>query len=223
MNSYLAALRDLRVILLSFRGAIATTTVAILPLWLCSPALAHHPFGGNTPTNGIEGFLSGLGHPVIGLDHLAFVTAAGLLAAAMGQSLLIPAIFVAGSVVGTGLHLMGLDLPAPELVIAASVLVVGILLAMKNPLGRWIVVGIAAASGLFHGYAYGEAVVGARMDALVFYLAGFSVIQMAIATLTYGVAKQFNSENEAQALYFRFAGFTLAGIGGAFLSGVLLG
>ena len=45
------------------------------------PVLAHHPNGGETPSNFIQGFLSGLGHPVIGIDHLVFVVAIGLLAA----------------------------------------------------------------------------------------------------------------------------------------------
>ena len=39
------------------------------------PALAHHALGGRIPSNFFEGFLSGLAHPVIGLDHLAFVVA----------------------------------------------------------------------------------------------------------------------------------------------------
>ncbi|MEM9273909.1 MAG: HupE/UreJ family protein [Cyanobacteria bacterium P01_F01_bin.143] len=45
-----------------------------------NPAQAHHPLGGGTPANFIEGLLSGFGHPIIGLDYFAFVIAFGLIA-----------------------------------------------------------------------------------------------------------------------------------------------
>ena len=38
-------------------------------------AIAHHPMGGNTPSTLWEGLLSGVGHPIIGFDHLAFIVA----------------------------------------------------------------------------------------------------------------------------------------------------
>lgn len=193
-------------------------------LWLAAmPALAHHPSGGEAPLNAVQGFLSGLGHPVIGIDHLAFVIAAGLLAAVVGRGLMIPLGFVVASMVGTGIHLMAVDLPAPEFVISASVLLFGGLLAMKNQPNTLIVTGLAALAGLFHGYAYGEAVVGAGMDAVVAYLIGFAAIQGAIAIGVHQLATRLVGSSEAGALNLRFAGFTLAGVGAAFLSGVFLG
>ena len=39
------------------------------------PAEAHHVMGGRMPSTFMEGLLSGLGHPVVGLDHLAFIVA----------------------------------------------------------------------------------------------------------------------------------------------------
>lgn len=187
------------------------------------PALAHHPFGGDTPANAFQGFLSGLGHPVIGLDHLAFVIAAGLLAAVIGRGLSIPVSFVLASIAGTGLHLMGLNLPAPEVIISASVLVFGGLLAMREPPKTGVVVALSALAGIFHGYAYGEAVVGAEMGSVMAYLLGFASIQMAIALGACWLAKRFGTAEQAPSLSLRFAGFTLAGVGAAFLSGVVLG
>ena len=49
---------------------------------LTEPAFAHHLMGGRTPATFGEGILSGLGHPIIGLDHFAAVVAVGCLAAA---------------------------------------------------------------------------------------------------------------------------------------------
>lgn len=200
-------------------GVIVTAGLLVASM----PALAHHPSGGDMPTNAIQGLLSGMGHPVIGLDHLAFVIAAGLLAAAVGQGLMIPLGFVMASIAGTGIHLMAIDLPAPELIISASVLLFGGLLAMKQPPSQMILVGLAAVAGLFHGYAYGEAVVGARLDTIAAYLIGFAAIQSAIAVSAYWAAKRLAGASERGALNLRFAGFTLAGIGAAFLSGVVLG
>jgi urease accessory protein len=200
-------------------GIVATVGL----LFAASPALAHHPFGGNTPTNAFEGFLSGLGHPVIGPDHLAFVIAAGLLAAVMGGGLSIPVGFVLASLLGTVVHLVGVNLPAPEFFIAASVLLFGGLLAMRQQPQTPIVVGLAALAGLFHGYAYGEAVIGADMAPIMAYLLGFAAIQMAIALGSYWVARRFGASEQSSAINLRFAGFTLAGVGAAFLSGVVLG
>ena len=47
-----------------------------------TPAFAHHVMGGRTPATFAEGILSGLGHPIIGVDHFAAVVAVGCLAAA---------------------------------------------------------------------------------------------------------------------------------------------
>lgn len=193
-------------------------------LWLtASPALAHHPFGGETPSNAIQGFLSGLGHPVVGPDHLAFVIASGLLAAVIGHGLRIPLGFVLASLAGTGIHLMGMDLPAPELWISFSVLLFGVLLALKAKPNVLIVVALAALAGVFHGYAYGEAIVGAEMTPLMAYLLGFAGIQMAIATASFGFAEWLKAQSETAAMTLRFAGFTIAGVGAAFLSGVIMG
>lgn len=193
------------------------------PLLLGAPALAHHPFGGETPANAIAGFLSGLGHPVIGLDHLAFVITVGLLAAIFSRGLLIPIAFVMTSLLGTIVHLLNVNLPAPEFFISASVLGFGSLLAIKNSLPSGIMIALAALAGLFHGYAYGEAVVGAGMPSLLAYLIGFSTIQMVIAIGAYLSAKQLGANQDVKPLNLRFAGFALAGIGAALLSATVLG
>jgi len=203
--------------------SVALLAAVGLSLLLASPALAHHPSGGETPETVIQGFLSGLGHPVVGLDHLAFVIAAGLMAATVGMGLSIPVSFVLASIAGTGLHLAGINLPAAELFISGSVLLFGVLLALRNQPNALLVVALAAIAGLFHGYAYGEAVIGARMTPIMAYLLGFASIQMAIAAISCWVGKNFGTKLRDASLALRFAGFTLAGVGGAFLSGVILG
>jgi urease accessory protein len=189
------------------------------------PAAAHHPTGGRVPATALQGFLSGLGHPVIGVDHLVFVIAVGLLSALKPRGIWIPVAFVLAAIAGTGLHLAGLDLPGTELWISASVLAFGLLLAIPNTVHPGFIVGLGAIAGLFHGYAYGEAIIGADMPALVAYLAGFTVIQLAIALAANRLAQRLLAAltDAPPSLNLRFAGFAICGAGAAFLSTVLLG
>jgi urease accessory protein len=53
--------------------------------------------GGKMPSTFGEGLLSGLGHPVIGPDHLAFLVAVGIAVGVGGLSLALPIVFVAAS------------------------------------------------------------------------------------------------------------------------------
>ena len=59
------------------------------------PAAAHHVMGGRTPATFTQGLLSGLGHPIIGVDHLAFVVAVGIAVGVARLSLALPAVFIA--------------------------------------------------------------------------------------------------------------------------------
>jgi hypothetical protein len=67
-----------------------TAFSALLVLSATAGASAHHPMGGTTPQTLWHGLLSGFGHPVIGLDHLAFVVAMGLLATPLARGALMP-------------------------------------------------------------------------------------------------------------------------------------
>jgi urease accessory protein len=151
-------------------------------LVVAGPAAAHHPMGGVTPSTPFEGLLSGLGHPVIGLDHLAFLVVAALLAALLQGPgrYLVPLAFVGATAAGTLAQVSGMGLPAVELLVAASVLIGGALVLGRARLGAPVLAGLLAFAGLFHGYAYGESIVGAESAPLMAYLAGFSLIQYAL-------------------------------------------
>ena len=45
---------------------------------IAAPSLAHHPMGGGAPQSLLHEYLSGVGHPIIGLEHLAFIFLVGL-------------------------------------------------------------------------------------------------------------------------------------------------
>lgn len=156
-----------------------------LSLLAPAPAFAHHAMGGVAPRTLTDGLLSGLAHPVIGLDHLAFLVGAGLLAAMlpMGGALAAVAVFVVAGMAGTLLHLAGIGLGPVEAVVALSCIVAGLALlraeagALKPGL---IGLGFALA-GLFHGHAFAESVVGSEMTPIAGYLAGLAVVQFAVA------------------------------------------
>ena len=204
---------------------ISGITLSVALLLHSSPALAHHPNGGKLPSNFVEGLLSGFGHPIIGIDHFVFVIAVGLLAALSKRAgMLIPVAFVAATAIGTAIHLQSVDLPVAELIISASVLVMGIFLARKEQTSLAILIVISAIAGIFHGYAYGESIVGAEITALGAYLLGFCAIQLAISWTAYFLGKKILSKASIpNDLPLRFAGFTICGIGFSFLSSAILG
>ncbi len=196
-------------------AAVATATLAPVA------ALAHHPTGGETPATFVNGFLSGIGHPVIGIDHLAFVVAAGAVAALAGQKLWLPLVFVAASMIGVLIHVQAVDLPVVEIVIALSVLAAGALLASGREVavGGWA--GLFALAGLFHGHAYGEAVYGAGAMPVVAYLLGLALVQSAIAI---GVMLLLRHRAAvASAVEPRLAGAFAVGVGLSALAGNIFG
>ncbi|MGL4378543.1 MAG: HupE/UreJ family protein [Microcoleaceae cyanobacterium] len=191
-----------------------------LDLLLTKPAEAHHAMGGKIPNNFFEGFLSGLAHPIIGLDHFAFIVAMGLLAIGHRWALLIPASFVMSAMTGTLLHVMRVDLPFSEVTIALSVIIVGVMLARKNNLSTIILAIGAGFAGLFHGYAYGESIIGAQITPLFAYLGGFTVIQFLVAILAFvaGDFVQQKWENPNASKVLQFSGVAISLIGGLFLT-----
>lgn len=205
-------------------GSVFSVVFSVSWLFAISPALAHHPNGGEVPHNFITGFMSGLGHPVIGIDHLVFVIAIGLLAVLnQKRGMIIPTAFVIATAIGTGIHLQSVNLPVPELIISASVLIVGIFLARKKRANLALLITIVAIAGIFHGYAYGESIVGAETNALVAYIVGFCTIQLGISAIACYLGNWAIDRLHKYSLLLRFAGFTICGIGVAFLSNTVLG
>lgn len=197
--------------------------VAALALWsLATPAFAHHAMGGKLPNNLLEGFLSGLAHPLIGPDHFAFIVAVGLLAATCKRGMVIPLMFVLTAMAGTGLHLAKLNVPGIELFVSGSILLFGILLAQGKNWNTLAIAGLSALAGLFHGYAYGESIFGAESTPLEAYLAGFTVIQLIVSLSAWWVGKSFVQRRQGEDLVtlhpFRSAGLVITGIGLAFFA-----
>lgn len=180
--------------------------------------------GGATPSTLGEGLLSGLGHPIIGIDHLAFVVAVGLAAAFTPRSWLSPLAFVGATLLGCLLLLGGVVLPIVEFVISASVVLVGAAILSGRAIQAWVYAVLFAIAGLFHGFAYGEAIIGAETGTVLAYLVGFAAVQYAIAlAVAYGVralVREAGPAGARQGLWNavgpRLAGAVVAGVGLAF-------
>lgn len=201
--------------------------IIILETLISAPALAHHPLDGRLPANFFEGIMSGFGHPMIGIDHLAFVIASGLMALGIAGGIMIPIAFVIATAMGAVIHLASIDLPFPEIFIAASVVLFGVLLILRGKKRQdrnytFVISSLAALAGLFHGFAYGEGIFGAEPTPLVAYLIGFTTIQLAISLGAYLFATKLSKTISVKYLT-RLAGCAIAAIGTIFLSSAITG
>ncbi len=181
-----------------------------------APAFAHHVMGGRTPASFTEGLVSGLGHPVIGLDHFAAVVAVGCLAAAHRVASALAIGFVLAMMAGVALHLHGTTVPGAEILVALSVIVLGMFMLQ----GREVAAGVAfvmfAVVGFIHGYALGESIYGAEPTPLYAYLLGLAVIQSAIALVAVQITRAM-ARRPAVISPLRLVGAGIAGIGLAVL------
>lgn len=192
------------------------TGLAPLAALFATPALAHHPLAGAPMETFTHGVLSGIGHPLLGFDHMFFVIAVGLAAAMIGRLSTAPLAYMGAMIIGVFVAYGGIVLPAAELVIAASLIVLGGLVASGKLPGAPVVLGLFAAAGLFHGAAFGGSIAGQEAGiggaVIVGYLLGLFVVQYAVAWLA-GALLAKGSE----AIRPRLAGAVVAGVGATFL------
>ena len=135
------------------RAALAAAILLVaLPAWA-------HEGGGQA-----AGFLSGMLHPVSGLDHVLAMVAVGLWGAQLGAPAiwLLPVAFPLVMAFGGFLGLMGVPVPGVEIGIALSAVLLGVMVATQSrpPLG--VAIALVGFFAVFHGHAHGtELPVGA--------------------------------------------------------------
>lgn len=158
------------------------TAVILVAGMLSTPALAHP---GHLH---MSGFMGGLLHPITGLDHLAAMLLVGLWAGTVfRQQLIVPPLaFIAFMLWGFAYGAMGGVLPLTEMLILASVIVLGamVLFEVKPPLV--IASALIALFAFAHGHAH-----GAEMPAdahVLSFGAGFALMTAALHTAGVGLA-----------------------------------
>jgi urease accessory protein len=182
-------------------------------------ASAHYLMGAKTPSTFAEGLLSGVGHPIIGPDYLAFLLALGIAVGVFRLSLVNPFLFVAAMICGVAMHVAGLHLPAADPIVPISVLIAGLMLIIEEriPPAWWMAVFVAA--GLFHGYTYGDSIYGADAVPLIAYVIGLVAVQV---MMTLGVAFATRGLWKLWSMAPRLAGAAFCGVGFAALVAQLI-
>lgn len=179
------------------------------------PAVAHHVMDNQLPVTFMQGLLSGLGHPVIGMDHLAAIVAVGALASLHRRGALLAVGFVLVVLAGAALQAASVSLPHGEALVALTVMALGALLVFgRTPMAA--VVAVAVVAGLVHGYMLGESITGAERTPLAAYFIGLAVIQSAVALGAMLAAKALTRQVGSQSL--RLAGTAVLLVGAIFLS-----
>lgn len=173
--------------------------------------VAMQPLGAHTTGGALGGLGSGLGHPFIGGDHLLAMLAVGIWAYQLGGSAMwkIPLVFVLTLLVGANVGLAGISLPYVEPMIAASVMVFGLLLVIKSRLMPGLAGLLVALFALFHGYAHGIEMPMAASP--LAYITGFGLATIGLHAL--GVMLGYVIQLTAQTTLLRISGFGLAGAG----------
>jgi urease accessory protein len=175
--------------------------------------------GGKIPSTFAEGIASGLGHPIIGPDHLAFLVALGIAVGVGGLSFATPVLFLVAMACGVAAHVAAFTIPAAEIIVALSVVVAGILLALDRrvPAGGWAA--IFSIAGFFHGYAYGESIYGAETTPLAAYLMGLVAVQ---TVLVVAIAFATRAAWKVSAIGPRLVGAAICGVGFTVLVGQII-
>ena len=185
---------------------------AILLLAASMPAYAHVGIGTSSS------FTIGFMHPLSGLDHLAVMIAVGLWAALKGGKAVLawPAAFVGVMLVGRALGMLHMPLPFVEPGILASVVALGLLVALAVDLPVSAGVAVIGLFALFHGHAHGTEV--PENAGGLEYMAGFAVATAALhATgIVAGVGLGIRFRGLARA-----AGAACAAVGVGLVFGVL--
>lgn len=192
-----------------------TLSLGVLTL-AAEPAFAHHVMGGKLPATFGAGLLSGLGHPIIGLDHFAAVVAVGCLAAIHRAGTALAAGFVLAMMAGVVFHVRGVTVPGAEILVALTVIGLGVQMLRRAAMPAGLALTLFAVTGLTHGYVMGESIFGAEPTPFYAYLAGLAIIQTAVA-LAAMYATRLLAPRAAEPALVRLVGAGIAGIGLAVL------
>ena len=163
----------------------------------------------------------GLAHPLTGVDHILAMLAIGLWAAQLGGRAiwLIPTAFVSLMALGGVLGFNGVPIPFVESGIAASVLVLGLMIATAVKLPLKAGVPLVALFALFHGHAHGTEL-SAGMSAAA-YGAGFVFSTAALHLAGIGLGLLTRRLSSAQLV--RWSGAAISVCGLLLLVGILKG
>lgn len=170
-----------------------------------------------------SGFVSGLLHPVFGIDHFLAMLSVGIVSAQLGSKAIwrVPAAFVLMMIGGATLGLLKYEIPHLEYGIAFSVVLLSLAIVLID--GSRFAYPIMACVGFFgflHGYAHGLEMPKAADP--VFYGGGFVISTVAIHLAGLGIGHYLTAQNRFNPL-LRHAGSMMMGMGVMILLNLLMG
>jgi len=176
-------------------------------------AMAH------TGVGTLGGLVSGMKHPVSGLDHIVAMVAVGLWGAFLGPPAmwLLPVVFPVVMAFGGALGVLGVPVPAVETGIALSGVMLGLMVALAARPPLWVAAVIVGFFAIFHGHAHGAELPTAA-NALT-YSVGFVVVTGVLHLSGIGVGLLVRWPWGKVTV--RTAGVAIACIGFGFLVGLL--
>ena len=155
-----------------------------------SLVFAHHPLNGGLMESFSDGLLSGIGHPILGLDHLVFIVGVGLISFISRKFLNFSFAFIGGTFLGLFSILFGLYLPFYEIIVSFTLLLLSYLVLRSNNTNFKVFMFILF--GVFHGWAYGAIMLDKpeiNLNVVFGYSLGLFLTQLFIVFLGYNLFK----------------------------------
>ncbi len=145
-----------------------------------APGWAHHPFEGVEPQDFslVQGLVSGLGHPLLGTDHLVFLLAIVVMTVLTTRRWVLP--LLASGLAGSGLAVLVVATPETGLGLALELVVSLSLVAAGLVHGGWLPAWVLLPLMGVHGFLLGEPMVGSEPTPLVAYGLGLLLSQGAL-------------------------------------------
>ena len=174
---------------------------------------------GHTETSGL---MSGLSHPVSGLDHIVAMLAVGLWSMQFHGKLrwALPLAFPVFMAIGGLMGMSAIPLPLVEIGIALSGIILGLAVLTRWQPSIWTSLGLVAIFAVFHGYAHG-AEMPVSGGALAY---GLGFVGTTILLHLAGMGAGFLSSWKPVGAYaVRTCGAAIMIVGGYFLFGALAG
>ncbi len=125
-------------------------------------------------------FISGLLHPFSGVDHLLVIVLVGFWSTFVLKKIWIgPCVFLLGMCMGVLAGLTNIPLNFFEFGIAASVIVIGLLLLLQNQYSSKAILTLIGTFGIFHGFAHAQLF---SDSSLAISLVGQDIVGLILAT-----------------------------------------
>lgn len=195
----------------TLRSILLALGLSLIPTVVYAHDGSQVPFGG---------FLAGLVHPVLGYDHLLAMLSVGILSAQIGGRAIwtVPATFVSVMAVGGLLGYINIGLTATELGIAASLILLGLIIAAEQKLPVKLAMLGVGFFAIFHGYAHGSEIPTTSEPVLyaLGFLTGTALIHIAGVVIG-DIAKHYQRGR----IMLRVGGALIAVTGVLFIAGVL--